>query len=364
MIKRTLLATSIAVLLAACGEQAPEAGSTASGGAAPAAAPSAAVAAGQSAVPAVSGPVVVYSSRQEHLIKPVFDRFTQETGIEVQFQTGEEGPLIARLQAEGPATFADVLYTVDAGNLWLAAERGLLQPLDSPVLEADIPDHLQDPQNRWFGLSVRARTIVYSTERVDPAQLSGYEALAAPAWKGRLCLRTSKKVYNMSLVGTMIERLGAEQTEQVVRGWVANLATDVFSSDTLLIQAIAAGQCDVGLVNTYYLGQELQKDPELPVALFWANQDSSGAHVNVSGAGITTHAKNPEGARRLLEWLSTEEPQTMFSELNLEFPANPAVPSVPLVQSWGEFKQDDLNVEAAGRRQAEAVMLMDRAGYR
>lgn len=348
MSKPRLFATSMLVLLAACSEQAPPAVQTD--------APVAAV--------APSGPVIVYSSRQEHLIKPVFDRFTEETGIEVQYQTGEEGPLIARLQAEGPATFADVLYTVDAGNLWLAANKGLLATLESPVLEADIPSHLQDPDNRWFGLSVRARTIVYSTERVDPAQLSTYEALAGPDWKGRLCLRTSKKVYNMSLVGTLIERLGKEQAEQVVKGWVDNLATDVFSSDTLLIEAIAAGQCDVGLVNTYYLGQELQKDPKLPVGLFWANQADSGVHVNVSGAGITTHAKNPIGARRLLEWLSSEEPQTMFSELNLEFPANPAVPPVALVQSWGEFKQDSLNVEAAGRRQAEAVMLMDRAGYR
>jgi len=346
MIKPRLLATSMGMLLAACSEQAPQQSAEAA------------------AAPVSTAPVVVYSSRQEHLIKPVFDRFTAETGIEVQFQTGEEGPLIARLQAEGAASFADVLYTVDAGNLWLAASKGLLQPLDSPVLEANIPAHLQDPDNRWFGLSVRARTMVYSTERVDPAQLSTYEALAGPDFKGRLCLRTSKKVYNMSLVGTLIERLGAEQAEQVLQGWVDNLATDVFSSDTLLIQAIAAGQCDVGLVNTYYLGQELQKDASLPVALFWANQGSSGVHVNVSGAGITANAKNPDGARRLLEWLSTAEPQTMFSELNLEFPANPAVASVPLVQSWGEFKQDDLNVEAAGRRQAEAVMLMDRAGYR
>jgi iron(III) transport system substrate-binding protein len=351
-----LLASSLLVLLAACTEQTPPAAQTA----APAAAPAAAA----EPAPSVSGPVVVYSSRQEHLIKPLFDRFTAETGIDVQYQTGEEGPLIARLEAEGPATFADVLYTVDAGNLWLATNKGLLAPLDSAVLEAAIPAHLQDPGNHWFGLSVRARTIVYSTERVDPAQLSSYEALAGPDWKGRLCLRTSKKVYNMSLVGTLIERLGAEQAEQVVTGWVANLATDVFSSDTLLIQAIAAGQCDVGLVNTYYLGQELQKDPALPVGLFWANQADSGVHVNVSGAGITTYAKNPAGAQRLLEWLSTEAPQTMFSELNLEFPANPVVAPVALVQGWGEFKQDSLNVEAAGRRQAEAVMLMDRAGYR
>ena len=311
-----------------------------------------------------TAPVVVYSSRQEYLIKPLFDRFTAETGIQVQLQTGEDGPLIARLQAEGDATFADILYTVDAGNLWVAADKGLLAPLHSEILEANIPAHLRDPGGRWFGLSVRARTIAYSTARVDPAQLSTYEALAEPQWQGRLCLRTSKKVYNMSLVATMIDRLGIAPTEAVVRGWVANLATNVFSSDTLIIEAIAAGQCDVGIVNTYYLGQMQQQDPALPVALFWANQAENGVHVNISGAGITTHASNPTGALRLLEWLSTAAPQYMFSDLNLEYPANPAIAPVALVQNWGEFKQDTINVETAGRLQVEAVMLMDRADYR
>ncbi len=313
---------------------------------------------------APTGPVVVYSSRQEHLIKPLFDRFTAETGIEVQFQTGEEGPLIARLQAEAEGTFADILYTVDAGNLWIAADRGLLRPLQSTILEQNIPAHLRDPQGRWFGLSVRARTIAYSTERVDPAELSTYEDLADPKWQGKLCLRTSKKVYNMSLVATLIDHLGEAKTEEIVRGWVANLAAPVFSSDLLVIDAIAAGQCDVGIINTYYLGQSQQQNPEVPVALFWANQQGSGVHVNVSGAGITTHAKNPEGAQRLIEWLSTAEPQLMFSELNLEYPASPAVTPVAQVQSWGTFKPDTINVETAGRLQADAVKLMDRADYR
>ncbi len=312
----------------------------------------------------VTGPVVVYSSRQEHLIKPLFDLFTAETGIEVQYQTGEEGPLIARLQAEGDRTFADILYTVDAGNLWSAAEKGLLAPIDSPVLEANIPAHLQDPLNRWFGLSVRARTIAYSTDRVDPSSLSTYEALALPEWKGRLCLRTSRKVYNMSLVATMIERLGQEEAQRVVEGWVENLATRVFSSDLLLLEAIAAGQCDVGIVNTYYLGQLQAQKPDVPVALYWANQESSGVHVNVSGAGVTTFAKNPAGAKKLIEWLSTREPQQLFSELNLEYPANPGVPPVDIVAGWGTGRQDILNVEVAGRLQADAVMLMDRVNYR
>lgn len=312
----------------------------------------------------VTGPVVVYSSRQEHLIKPLFDLFTAETGIEVQYQTGEEGPLIARLQAEGDRTFADILYTVDAGNLWSAAEKGLLAPIDSPVLEANIPAHLQDPLNRWFGLSVRARTIAYSKDRVDPSSLSTYEALALPEWKGRLCLRTSRKVYNMSLVATMIERLGQEEAQRVVEGWVENLATRVFSSDLLLLEAIAAGQCDVGIVNTYYLGQLQAQKPDVPVALHWANQESSGVHVNVSGAGVTTFAKNPAGAKKLIEWLSTREPQQLFSELNLEYPANPGVPPVDIVAGWGTGRQDILNVEVAGRLQADAVMLMDRVNYR
>lgn len=370
MLSRLIFSASF-LILAACSREEPaqatgEANisaqttpSVAAGSAVPAAASTA-----TTATAAAAGPVVVYSSRQEYLIKPLFDLFTEETGIEVQLQTGEDGPLIARLQAEGDATFADVLYTVDAGNLWSAANKGLLQPLHSSVLETNIPSHLRDPQGRWFGLSVRARTIAYSTERVDPAELSSYEALADPKWKGRLCLRTSKKVYNMSLVATMIDRLGKEETEAVVRGWVENLATRVFSSDNILIQAIAAGQCDVGIVNTYYLGQEQQQNPSIPVALFWANQKESGVHVNISGAGITTHANNVAGATRLLEWLSTPEPQRMFSELNLEFPANPAIESVDLVKSWGAFKQDPINVEIAGRLQTEAVMLMDRADYR
>jgi iron(III) transport system substrate-binding protein len=374
MLSRFIFVSSF-LLLAACSKEAPVdatgqtelatptagmAGSATTEAASPAATSSPAAALDA----ASSGPVVVYSSRQEYLIKPLFDRFTAETGIEVQLQTGEDGPLIARLEAEGAATFADILYTVDAGNLWAAANKGLLQPLHSQVLETNIPAHLRDPQGYWSGLSVRARTIVYSTERVDPAELSTYEGLADAKWKGKLCLRTSKKVYNMSLVATMIDRLGVEATEAAVRGWVDNLATRVFSSDNLLIQAIAAGQCDVGIVNTYYLGQEQQQNPEIPVKLFWANQEGSGVHVNISGAGITSHAHNVAGATKLLEWLSTDEPQHMFSDLNLEYPANPAIAPVDLVKSWGEFKQDTINVETAGRLQTEAVMLMDRADYR
>lgn len=311
-----------------------------------------------------SDELVVYSARNEQLIKPIFDRYTQETGVPIRFVTADAGPLIERLATEGRNSPADLLITVDAGELWHAAERGLLRPLDSPVLEANIPAHLRDPGNRWFGLSVRARTVVYSTERVDPQELGTYAGLADPKWRGRLCLRTSKKVYNQSLVAMLIKEHGEARTEEIVRGWVANLATEPFSNDTLLIEAIAAGQCDVGIVNTYYFGRLVRERPDIPVRLHWADQQARGVHVNIAGAGVTASSRRPEAAQRFLEWLSGREVQAQFAGANLEYPASPAVPADPLVASWGEFRQDPINVAHAGELQSTAVKLMDRAGYR
>jgi len=308
--------------------------------------------------------LVVYSARNEQLIKPVFDAYTRETGVEVRFTTGDAAVLIERLAAEGRNSPADLLMTVDAGELWNAAERGLLRPVPSKVLERNIPAHLRDPGRRWFGLSQRARTIVYSPQRVDARRLSTYQALAAPEWKGRLCLRTSKKVYNQSLVATLIAADGEQQTEQVVRGWVANLATDVFANDTQLLEAIAAGQCDVGIVNTYYYGRIVKERPDFPVKVFWANQGAGGTHVNISGAGVTQHSRNGAAATRFLEWLSAGKAQQHFAAVNLEYPANPAATIDPIVASWGRFKASPINVSEAGRLQPAAVRLMDRAGYR
>lgn len=312
------------------------------------------------------GELTVYTARNEQLIKPVFDRYTQETGTTIKFLTDKEGPLLARLQAEGKRTPADILMTVDAGNLWQAAEAGLLAPVESPLLAGNIPAHLRDPKGRWYGFSVRARTLVYNTGKVKPAELSTYAALAESAWNGRLCLRTSQKVYNQSLVATMIAALGEERTEAIVRGWVANLAAEPFASDDEVILAVASGRCAVGIVNTYYFGRQLRTDPSIAVAVFWPDQAAGerGVHVNVSGAGATTHAKNPAEARRFLEWLSTDAAQELFAGLNLEFPANPKVAVDPLVAAWGPFRQDSVNVAEAGRLQAAAVKLMDRAGYR
>ena len=194
---------------------------------------------------------------------------------------------MARLKAEGANTPADILITVDAGNLWQAEQMGILQPLNSEKIKANIPAQYRSSTDGWTGLSLRARTIVYSTDRVDPKELSTYEALADENWDGRLCLRTSKKVYNQSLTATLIETHGAEKTEKLVKGWINNLATDVFSDDTALLEAINAGQCDVGIVNTYYFGRLHKQNPDLKVKLFWPNQDDRGVHVNLSGAGIT-----------------------------------------------------------------------------
>ncbi len=307
--------------------------------------------------------VVVYSARIDELIKPVFDQYTAKTGVKVKFITDKEAPLLARLKAEGENTPADLLITVDAGNLWQAEQEGVLKPLQSKVIDANIPSQYRSSTGAWTGLSLRARTIVYSTERVKPAELSTYEALADQNWEGRLCLRSSKKVYNQSLTATLIETHGAAKAEQVVKGWVNNLATDPFADDTALIQAIDAGQCDVGIVNTYYYGRLHQQKPDLKAKLFWPNQADRGVHVNLAGAGVTKHAPHAEQAQQLLEWMTTEEAQGVFAGVNQEYPANPQVAPSKEVAAWGSFKADSIPVEVAGKRQAEAIRLMDRAGW-
>ena len=340
---RTVVIAFFVLVLTACGEQAPQPTDEATG---------------------QQARVVVYTSRQPYLIEPLFERYTAATGVQVDFTSDNEASLIERLAAEGRRTSADVFMTVDAGNLWQATERGLLAEIESPSLEQAIPAALRDDQGRWFGLSLRARVIVYHPDRVDVEELSTYEGLAEGQWAGRLCLRTSRKVYNQSLVAMMIAHHGEERTAEIVSGWVGNLATNPYSSDTQVIEAIAAGQCDVGIVNSYYLGRLVAEDPDYPVRLFWANQDTTGVHVNISGAGVTRHAPRPNQARALIEWLASDQAQAEFAERNLEFPANPAVPAKGLVVDWGEFKADETPLTVAGQRQAEAVRLMDRVRYR
>ena len=308
--------------------------------------------------------VTIYSSRNEQLIKPLLDKYTEETGVKIELVTDKTGPLMARLQAEGKNTPADMLLTVDAGNLWQAAEQGLLQPVTSTVLETNVPAKYRDPKGQWTGLSLRARTILYDPNKVEASQLSTYADLADPKWKGKLCLRTSKSVYNQSLVASMIENLGSDKTEQVIRGWVDNLATDVFTDDTSLLEAIAAGQCEVGLTNSYYYGRILDEKPDFPVQIFWANQDTTGTHVNISGAGVIANSDNPSGALKLIEWLSSDEAQGIYASSDKEFPVKEGVDKSELLKSWGEFKPDDINVQKFGSLQTQAIQMMDKAGYK
>lgn len=315
------------------------------------------------ATAAGEGELVVYSARIEQLIKPMFDAFTSRTGVRVKVFSASEAELYERLKAEGEKTPADVLMTVDVGNLWLAQQAGMLQGFASPVIEKNVPAHLRARGNEWVGLAVRARTIAYSTERVKPAELSTYEALGDGRWRGRLCFRTSRKVYNQSMVAAMIKTLGEPRTEEILRGWMAN-EPRIFASDVKLLEAIAAGQCDVGLVNTYYLAQLKAKDPAMPVALFWPNQQDRGVHVNISGAGVIRAAKHRAEAIRLIEFLSTPEAQNLYADVNYEYPVNPAVKPSAMLTAWGSFRADQVDVAAAGELQAAAVRMMDRVGWK
>lgn len=316
------------------------------------------------AAPVLAADLVVYSSRAAHLIEPLTKKYEEKTGNKITLVSGEAGALMERLKSEGSNTAADVFITVDGGNLWQATKMDLLRPIQSSILTQNIPAHLRDPSNKWFGLSVRARTIMYNPTKVKPSQLSTYADLADPKWKGKLCLRTSNSVYNKSLVGTMMAHLGEAQTEKIVKGWVDNLAVAPFNRDDDVLTALDSGRCDVGITNTYYFGRMLVKKPDLKVKVFFANQKDRGTHVNVSGAGVTKHSKNAAEAQKFIEWLSGTEAQNLFVDNNREFPANPKIAPHKDVAAWGKFKQDVINVSVAGRNQKQAVMLMRQAGYK
>jgi iron(III) transport system substrate-binding protein len=252
--------------------------------------------------------------------------------------------------------------TVDAANLALAKEQGLLRSLSSPTLEKAVPENLRDPEGRWFSLSVRARAVVYNKDKVKPADITTYEALKDERWRGRLCLRTSTSAYTQSLVASFVAKDGVQGAQRIVDGWVAN-SPQVLANDVEILRTLAAGGCDVGITNHYYLARELAKDPKMPVGLAWPNQRSTGTHVNVSGAGVTTHAKYPAEAQRFLEWMATTG-QPMFVEGNFEFPVNPEVELHPILKAFGPYRRDELNVGELGQHNAQAVQVLTDAGYR
>lgn len=306
----------------------------------------------------------IYSARHYDL-EGAFGQFTEETGITVEFITGDDAELLERLRAEGEDSPADVFMTVDAGNLWNAARQDELAAVESAALEEAVPEDLRDPQGRWYGLAMRARTITYNPDNVDPAQFDTqetYAGLADPKWKGRLCMRDATSAYTQSLVASLIDLHGREEALRIVEGWVAN-DVEIMSNDMQLLDAIDAGTCDVGINNHYYLARKLEENPDLKVDLFWASQDGAGTHVNISGAGVVEGSDNAEQAQQLIEWLATDG-QNAFVDANHEFPVNPAVEPEPVIAEFGEFERMPLNAEAYGDLNAEAVDLLAEAGYR
>ena len=305
----------------------------------------------------------IYSARHYDL-EGAFADFTDETGISVEFITGDDAELLERLKAEGSDTPADVFMTVDAGNLWNAARQDVLAPTSSDALDEAVPEDLRDPEGQWFGLAMRARTLTYNPENVDPAEFDAtdsYAGLADPKWKGRLCMRDATSSYTQSLVASLIDLHGRDKALDIVKGWVAN-DVDILSNDILLLEAIDAGACDVGINNHYYLARTLGENPDLAVDLYWASQEGAGTHVNISGAGVVANSDNAAQAQQLIEWLATTG-QNAFVDANHEFPVNPAAEPEPVIAEFGEFSRMPLNAAAYGDLNAEAIDVLSEAGY-
>ena len=308
------------------------------------------------------GPAVQVYSARSYGAEEAYERFTDETGIRVEFLNGNDAELRERLEAEGADSPADVYMTVDVANLALAAEQDLLQPVQSAELEQAVPASLRDPQDRWFGLSERARVIIYDEEQVDPSELSTYAALGDPQWEDELCLRTSTSAYTQSLVASIVAHEGPEAARRVVDGWVAN-DPQILANDNEIVRTVGAGGCAVGVTNHYYVARERAADPDLGVGVFFPNQSTTGTHVNISGAGITRHADDVAEARQFLEWLATTG-QSQFVDGNFEYPVNRSVEPVETLVELGEFTRDELNVGELGSHNADAVQILTDAGYR
>ena len=308
--------------------------------------------------------LTLYTSRNTELIEPVIQAYEKAFGVKIKHINGAAGSLIQKLIREGKNTPADILITVDAGHLVHAADQNLLQKVSSKILEQSVPSALRDSQSRWFAVSLRARTIFYNADKVEPKELKSYSDLADPKWKGRLCLRTSRKVYNQSLVASLLGRMNEKDLSRTLSGWVDNLARPVFTSDTHLLEAIANGKCEVGIANTYYLAR-LQRDGQAKnVKVFWPSKENGGVHVNISGVGLVKESKNKEQAQKFMEWLVSEEAQKIFANANDEYPVVHGVPPVPVLKSWGPFVSDPTPLTEIGKNQKRAILLIDKARYR
>ncbi len=314
--------------------------------------------------------VNIYSFRQEFLIQPLLEAFTRETGIKANVVFSKKG-LLERIEHEGQNSPADVLLTSDIGPLHDALEKGLVQPVESDVLNSNIPAKYRDPENRWFGLTARSRIIYASKERVADGEIKTYEDLADPKWAGRICTRSGKHTYNLSLFGSMIAHHGEEQALQWIEGLKANLARKPQGNDRAQVKAVKEGVCDIALGNTYYFGKMItnEKEPEQKewanaVNLIFPNQDDRGAHMNISGAAVAKYAPNKDAAVKLIEFLSGEEAQRIYAEANFEFPVRPNTARSELINQYmGQFKEDEINLQRVASLRAAAAKLADQANF-
>jgi iron(III) transport system substrate-binding protein len=313
----------------------------------------------------------LYSSRHYQTDEALYAGFTKQTGIRINRIEAGEDALLARIQSEGERSPADVLITVDAGRLWRAEQMGLFQPVKSAALEARIPASFREPGGQWFGFSMRARVIAFSKARVQPGEIPTYESLAEPKWKGRLCVRSSSNVYNLSLMGALIEQLGEAQAEAWAKAVRANMAREPKGGDTDQLKAVAAGECDVAISNHYYYArlarsaQAADRAVAEKVGIVFPNQAGRGAHVNISGAGVLKHAPHRDAAVRFLEYLASDEAQRYFADGNNEWPVVPSVRVVnPVLSAFGAFKYDPINVAVLGRNQPASQKLYDRVAWK
>jgi iron(III) transport system substrate-binding protein len=305
-----------------------------------------------------SADIVVYNGRSQYGDEAAFKAFEDQTGLDVELRGGTAPELYERLRREGDATDADLLVTTDLANLWRAEEAGLLEPVRTDVLEAQVAPELHDPDGAWWGLSTRLRVPMRSTERVDEDAITSYADLGKPEFRGRLCLRTSNNEYNQSWVADRIAKHGEAATERLLESLMAN-EPQILGSDVDVLDAIAAGKCDVGLTNHYYLGRELADDPDFPVAPAWPKE---GAHANLSGVGLVKGAEHRANAIRLMEFLTARQAQEAIVQ-NSEFAANPDVAPAEHLREWADVKTDPIDVQRAGPALAQAVALMQRVGW-
>lgn len=315
------------------------------------------------------GEVNIYSSRHYSSDREIYDGFEAKTGILVNLLEGKGDELLERLKIEGRNSPADVYLTVDAGNLWRADQAGVLQAVQSEILTAKIPAHLRHPEGHWFGFSTRARVIFYNKETVDPATVDTYDALADPAWKGKVCVRSSGNIYNLSLLSALIAHLGEEKAAAWTDGVVANFGRRPQGGDRDQIRAVASGECAVAIGNHYYYVRlqtsqvTADRDVASKVGLLFPNQETTGTHVNIGGGAVAAHAPNRDNAVKLLEYLASSEAQGYFAGGNYEYPAVADVTPGKELQALGPFKSDTLNVSVLGENQPRAQILFDRAGW-